>query len=314
MSFRGITAALADPLRRDKAIADARQGIDAARRRVEQATDQAAAVTYRRTFGTSPVPAFDGEPRFAVVTVNYSTTHWLKLMLLTLSEQAARDDVTDIVVVDNNSRDDAPRLRAALSAVPRLRWVQNRRFLSHARGMRMGLENLNAEGSRANVVLAIDTDVVFLRPDTLDDLAEVFRLGAVLAGQMRYRNYPVPEAQASFVAFRRDVYARRDVAPWVNHGAPSYWMQRSIRELGLPVVDFPSYRNGYVLHRGRSGVLAASRYRRGSSYASVRTNDPHFMQVPDGDSIWRATEQRWDPYLQPGSEEALAGHLARQLG
>jgi hypothetical protein len=50
------------------------------------------------------------------------------------------------------------------------------------------------------------------------------------------RVYDEPQAQASYVAFRRDVYARRETAPWVNHGAPSYWTQESIRRAGHRVV------------------------------------------------------------------------------
>lgn len=295
-------------------MAQLRHRGDRLRRRLEQLGDQAAALGHRAVFGAPAVPAFDGEPRLAIVTVNYSTTRWLKLMLLTLSGQRALDRVTDLVVVDNDSRDGAQALRAALQGqLPGLRWVQNRRFLSHARGMRLGLRALDRSGSRANVVLAVDTDVVFLRENALEALCERFRQGAVLAGQMRDWVYDVPEAQASFVAFRRDVYARRDIAPWVNHGAPSYWMQRSIRRAGLAVADFPSYRDGYALHRGRAGVKAASRYRPGSSYASVADHDPHFMGVPGGAETWQATEDAWQPLLEAGAEPAFVARLVERL-
>lgn len=288
--------------------------VDQVRRRLEQVGDQAAAVAHRAAFGPARVPPFDGDPRLAIVTVNYSTTRWLKLMLLTLSSQRALDGVSDIVVVDNGSRDGADALRHALTdRVPCLRWVQNQRFLSHARGMRLGLRALDEAGSRANVVLAIDTDVVFLRPDALEALQNSFRQGAALAGQMRDWVHPVPEAQASFVAFRRDVYARKDIAPWVNHGSPSYWMQRSIRLAGLPVVDFPSYRDGYALHRGRAGVSAAGRYRPASSYASVANSAPHFMGVPGGAATWQATEDAWRHLLETGSEPAFAALLVQRL-
>lgn len=295
-------------------MAQLRHRGDRLRRRLEQLGDQAAALGHRAVFGAPAVPAFDGEPRLAIVTVNYSTTRWLKLMLLTLSGQRALERVTDLVVVDNDSRDGAQALRAALQGqLPGLRWVQNRRFLSHARGMRLGLRALDRSGSRANVVLAVDTDVVFLRENALEALCERFRQGAVLAGQMRDWVYDVPEAQASFVAFRRDVYARRDIAPWVNHGAPSYWMQRSIRRAGLAVADFPSYRDGYALHRGRAGVKAASRYRPGSSYASVADHDPHFMGVPGGAETWQATEDAWQPLLEAGAEPAFVARLVERL-
>ncbi|MBW2510009.1 MAG: hypothetical protein JRE81_15375, partial [Deltaproteobacteria bacterium] len=36
---------------------------------------------------TSAIESFDGQPRLALVTVNFSTTRYLKLMLITLAEQ-----------------------------------------------------------------------------------------------------------------------------------------------------------------------------------------------------------------------------------
>ena len=48
------------------------------------------------------------------------------------------------------------------------------------------------------------------------------------AGELRHNLYPYPEAQASFFAVRRDCYARSDIDPIVHHGAPAYFMQRSI--------------------------------------------------------------------------------------
>lgn len=236
-------------------------------------------------------------------------------MLLTLTGQDALDRVTDIVIVDNDSRDGAAALRQALHGrVPRIHWVSNRHFLTHARGIRLGLSALHRLGSQANVVLAVDTDVIFLRPDAIRALLARFEDGAALAGEMRHGLYEVPEAQASFVAFRRDVYARRDIMPWVNHGAPSYWMQKSIRRAKLPVADFRSNQDGYALHRGRAGVMAASRFRPRSSYASISNHDPHFMGVPGGESTWQAVENAWGPWLEPGAESALADRLAGQLG
>lgn len=89
-------------------------------------------------------------------------------------------------------------------------------------------------------------------------MAKVFvEEGAALAGELRKHLYPYPEAQASFVAVRRDCYSRKDIVPWVNHGSPAYWMQRSIWRAELPVVNFPSNHGKYILHRGRSGVAAA---------------------------------------------------------
>ena len=220
---------------------------DRARRQIEERVDQAWTMSWHQFKRKRMGPAFDGEPRFALITVNYSTTRYLKLMLLTLAEQSSLKLLKRIILVDNGSRDGGPNfLRELAERIKIISVLRNRWFLNHARGMRSGLRLLDlveadaAATESANIVLSCDADVVFRRRDTLSELAKAFvEEGAALAGELRKQLYPYPEAQASFVAVRRDCYSRKDVAPWVNHGAPAYWMQRSIWRAELPVVNFP---------------------------------------------------------------------------
>jgi hypothetical protein len=58
------------------------------RRPLEQRVDQAWTMARSRLEHARPVVPFDGDPRFAVLTVNFSTTRYLKLMLLTLTARA----------------------------------------------------------------------------------------------------------------------------------------------------------------------------------------------------------------------------------
>ena len=179
---------------------------------------------------------FDGDPRLALIAVNFSTTCYLKLMLLTLCEQRDLHRVHRIVIVDNDSRDEGkPFLRRLAACVQRLHLVENHFFPTHAQGLRNGAAFLNqyeASGSTSrpcNLFLFCDTDVIFLNPRTLTDLtAALAEPKAALAGELRRELFPSPEAQASFFLLRRDCYARPDVAPFVHHGAPTYWMQRSL--------------------------------------------------------------------------------------
>ena len=127
-------------------------------------------------------PPFDGEPRFALITVNYSTTRYVKLMLLTLAEQSSLKLLKRIILVDNDSRDGGSNfLRELAERINIISVVHNRWFLNHARGMRSGLRLLDlveadaAATERANIVLSCDADVVFRRRDTLSELAEGFR-------------------------------------------------------------------------------------------------------------------------------------------
>jgi hypothetical protein len=291
------------------------------RRALEQRVDQGWALAWQRLGPAREVPGFDGDPRFAVVTVNFSTTAFLKLMLLTLSEQSARDRVRRVVVVDNASRDGGIAfLRALARRAPRISLVENRILLNHARGMRRGLRFLDEldagdpVGERANLILSVDTDVIFRNPETLIDLAQPFiHDGAAAAGELRHWNYPYPEAQASFLAVRRDIYARRDLAPWVNHGAPAYWLQRSLWQAGEKIACFPSNAGAYVLHRGRSGVAAAGAYRPLHSYASEPNSEPHFMRVPDGAEIWAQTERRLADLLSDDGAPRLLDLLAERF-
>ncbi len=139
----------------------------------------------------------------------------------------------------------------------------------------------------ANILLFCDTDVVFRNPDTLRALADRFADEDVaFVGELRRGLFPYPEAQASFLAVRRDWAERRGTAPWVDHGSPAYWLQRSIWKQGGRGDDFPSNAGGYLLHRGRAGVAAAQEHLPWHHLRAVPYSDPHFMGVPGGAQIW----------------------------
>jgi hypothetical protein len=296
--------------------------VNAARRHVEQRVDQAWALTAHRLARRRAVPAWDGDPRFALVTVNASTTRYLKLMLLTLGEQeGVAELVHRIVVVDNGSRDGGRAFARALAdRVPTVVAVQDHLWCNHARGMRAGLRALDrAErhlppGDRANLVLFCDPDVVFRDPGALVGLAgAIVAHDAAVAGEVRGHGAN-PDIQASFLTVRRDVLARRDVRPPVNHGSPTFWLQGDVVRAGLTVVQFPSNHGGNVLHRGRSAVAATRAHTPWRSYATAPTRTAHFMGVPDGARIWDAIEARYADLLTPDAQARLLDRLATDLG
>lgn len=294
-----------------------RAQFDKVRRRLEELGDQAWALSWSKLHRGQSVEPFDGIPRFALVVVNFSTTRYLKLMLLTLAEQTPLELLKRIVIVDNHSQDGgAGFLRRLADQIDLISLVENRLFLNHARGMRSGFTRLHEletgldKKCRTNIVISCDSDVVFRRKDTLTTLAKIFvDQRAALAGELRHGIFPYPEAQASFIAVRRDCYARKDIAPWVNHGSPAYWLQRSIWQAGLGVQDFPSNHEGYILHRGRAGVAAAHAFSPMSSYSSIKNNEAHYMGVPDGEKIWQGIEAHWLDLLEQEDEELLIAHL-----
>jgi hypothetical protein len=294
--------------------------INAVRRHVEQRLDQAWAIGSRRLRPPARVAPYDGDPRLALITVNRSTTRYLKLMLLTLAEQEELSILQRIVIVDNRSRDGADAFLDPLArAVPTVQLVRIRHFLNHARGIRAGLvaleraERGHPSERRTNLVLFCDPDVVFRKPDVLVTIASVLTVhDAAFVGELRRSQRRYPDVQASFLLVRRDWLARRDVRPWVNHGSPSLWLQESIWDAGGTVVDFPSNLGGHVLHRGRAAVGAAREHAPRSSYSTARAA-PSYMGVPDGERIWSENEARWSEWLEPGCERALVERLAARF-
>lgn len=265
------------------------------------------------------VAPYDGEPRFALLCVNFSTTHYVKLLLLTLGEQEDLEPVRRVVIVDNGSRDGGvPFLRQLGAQVPCLDVLERRHRLHHAVGMRAAvraLDRLDGDDPKAaNYLIFCDSDVILREPALIGTLAGTALLHEpALIGEVRTGVNPQPDIQASFFVVRRDVHARRDIAPLAHHGSPAYALQRSIWDAGLPVVDLPLNRAGHLLHRGRAGVSAASLHHRSHAYASVANRAPHFMGVPDGEAIWRAVEERWSALLDPDAEPQLLVHLASRL-
>lgn len=296
--------------------------INPIRRRLEERLDQAWTLARWKLASRLAVVPFDGRPRFALLTVNRSTTRYLKLMLLTLCQQNRLDLVRRIVICDNHSRDGgAPFVRRLGARVAQIEVVENRHFLNHARGMRRCIATLTRSESKktgsgqANVLLCCDTDVVFRDPNTLADLADlIVTQQADVAGELREGLFSWPEAQASFLAVRTECYWRRQTVPWVNHGSPAYWLQRSVWRAGGRLVHFPSNQGGYVLHRGRASVAALQTYAPGSSYGGVTSTEPHFMGVPDGARIWKEIESRYAALLDPLAEDRLLDVLAGRLG
>jgi hypothetical protein len=290
----------------------------AARHRVEQLLDQAIAKTGRALGGGGFCVPYDGDTRFAVLSVNYATTRYLKLMLLSLAEQDALDRVRSIILCDNASNDGGRCfLRELAVKARRVTLVENRWWTNHARGMRSAIRALDRidrarpADERCNVLLACDPDLVFLRNDALATLARIFAHGdAAFAGELRRGMFPLPEAQASFLAVRRDWAARRDVSPWVFHGSPAYWMQRDIWQLGGKGEDFQSNRDGFALHRGRSAVAAAVEHAPWSTYGRAQHHSPHYMGVPGGAEIWALRERQFADWLEVDAEPALLARLS----
>jgi len=292
--------------------------VNGIRRLMGQRVDQLLAIIYKQ-FKTKPCKKFDGNARFSLITVNFSTTYYLKLMLLTLCEQNNLDKISKVIIVHNKSKDGGVDFLHNLShSIERIKLVKNNYICTHARGVRVGIDYLDKvevdTGKKSNVLMVCDTDIIFRNKNTLNELSTIFESSdAVFAGELRYSKKACPQAQASFLCVRRDVYARKDIKPFVNHGSPAYWMQKSLWDTGLKLHDFHSNFGGYILHRGRTGVAAASKHYPLSSFAKTANNKAHYMGVENGEQIWFDTEKRFSKLLKKENETDLINLLSHVL-
>ncbi len=269
--------------------------------------------------GASPAEPFDGEARVALLCVSFNTRELSKLMLLTLADQPWAARLSRLVVVDNSSSDGSRQLLAELARASRVELVDNRGPTSHGYGLRLGTDYiLQSEARlprerRSNVLLVVDSDVVFLRADTLDAVTSA--LAAPRAGALGELQFDLgePYAHPCCLFVRVDALADPRVWPFVDHGAPALWLQRSLRCAGRQVVDFPLRSEEHVVHRGRASIAAVNRLGLRDPYQNVR-DDAHFHGNPRGAELWSQLETRHIGRLKTAGDPAFLAYVSERLG
>jgi hypothetical protein len=289
---------------------------NAAWRRVRELADWAR-VGSDRLAGVAPIAAFDGVPRVALLTVSFNTRELTKLMLLSLAEQTWSRDLNRVVIVDNRSSDGSPAFLESLARSARVSFAINSGPTSHGVGLRRAVAELEVleaelpEAEQSNVLLVVDTDIVFLRADTLELCSHALRRDAALVGELQF-DLGEPYAHPCCFFVRRDAYHDARVWPFVDHGAPALWLQRSLRCAGLRVMDFPLRSDGHIVHRGRGSIAGVNRLKLHHAYGNVR-DTAHFHGNPQGAELWQAVEARHVERLGPENDAAAIDYIAASL-
>lgn len=286
-------------------------------RRAREVSDQASVGISRLRASSIGVP-FDGEPRVALLSVSFNTHELTKLMLLTLAERAWAPRLQRVVIADNRSSDDSPQFLKALGDSGAILFVTNPGATSHGVGLRFAIEQLEAfesklpPGERSNVWLVADTDIIFERDDTLDLVkAELRRDHAALVGEMQF-DLGEPYAHPCCFWLRSDAYHDERVWPFVDHGAPALWLQRSLRGAGWKVLDFPARSENHIVHRGRGTIAGINQLALRHAYAHVQ-DAAHFHGNPDGKLLWQQAEARHSSRLGSTNDAAAVAFIAAGL-
>lgn len=232
-------------------------------------------------------PAAGSETGVSAVTVNWNTKDLLAGLVFSLCRILGREQLARIVVVDNGSTDGSRDLIGALADAGLVDPVWNDRQRYHGPGLNDAVEFLRRRQAHASdprdrtrFIWTLDTDAAVLRADTLAAaLPAMAQAGAALCGEYQTGEMREGYAHISSLLFEPARVWRRGFSPFEEHGVPALALQRSMIRWGVPRLDFPFRRAGYVVHLGhgtlRAVADAGDRANRYFDWAREH-RDPHF--------------------------------------
>lgn len=284
---------------------------DRVRNRIEQLTDQARSIPQ---LWRPPARAAEGDG-VAVLAVSFNTLALTKLMLLTLAE-ARCPEIRRVVVVDNGSVDGSADFLAGLRASA-VELVRHRGPATHGAGLRRGMDHIRATDAlfparRTGLVLLLDSDVIVLKSTLCARLTQACQPADVAAaGELQF-DVGEPYAHPCCLMVRRSCYESRGIWPFVHHGAPALFFQRSARARGRRVVDVPVRKEDYIVHRGQGTLETLAQFAPGHPNRWGRYH-AHYDGNPRGETLWQRAEQRHAERLQIGNQPAAIAYIAERF-
>lgn len=266
-------------------------------------------------------PAAGAETGVSVVTVNWNTPDLLAGLIFSLCRILGREQLSRIVVVDNRSTDASRELVGMLADAGLVNAVWNQRQRYHGPGLNDGVEFLRRRQEHASeprdhtrFIWALDTDAAVLRADALADaLAAMARADAALCGEYQTAEMQEGYAHVSSLLFEPARIWRRGFSPFEEHGIPALALQRSMIRWGVPRLDFPFRRAGYVVHLGHGTLRAVAdadaRDNRYFNWAREH-RDPHFGDTR-GAWLYEEFLERFRQEAGDGSAQAVVDACLR---
>lgn len=223
----------------------------------------------RRNWPTSPSD-HDRSSRVnvAVVVVNWNTVDLLSALLFSLCRIVGREQISRIVVVDNNSTDGSRPLLSSMADAGLIDVIFNSHQRYHGPGLNDGIQflerlqrNPTCPKDITDYIWVLDSDVIVLRKDVIRDAVSAMRrTNAALCGQFQTDAMLEGYAHISSIIFEPYKIWLRGVTPFEEHGTPGLAMQQSMIHRHLKRLDFPFRALGYLVHYGR-GTLRMINYR-----------------------------------------------------
>jgi glycosyltransferase involved in cell wall biosynthesis len=241
--------------------------------------------------------------RVGVVTVNWNTRGLLAKMLYGVLQVIERGTIVEVVVVDNASEDGSRELARRLADEGIIRFIDNDTQRYHGPGLTQGvnlLARLAGNSARpVDLIWALDSDVLVLRPDTLRAAgAAMAAFDAVFAADPGDYSPGPPRVTTERLSMCSTLFDPAIVwqpghHPFLEDGEPSRHLQADLVRARHRLLAFPFCHDAYVLHLGRSTLAeVAARNAANNRYHdwAVRRHQPHFGLRRDGPELARRFE------------------------
>jgi glycosyltransferase involved in cell wall biosynthesis len=233
---------------------------------------------------------------------NFNTRRLIAQLVFSLYRLLGRDEVAQIVVVDNASTDGSRELLNALHDAGLIHVIRNRSQRYHGPALTQGISWLARRQSavtaddRIDYVWVLDSDVIVLRHDTVRDAIRLFqerdaaavgqRLGDPAYDRLLRHNREMLQPCSLLLDPAR--IWRDPIPPFLEGGAPATALQVAADAHGVRLVTFPFIEDGYLLHLGRGTLreVAAGRDTSHRYYKwAVDHRHYHFAGHPDGPQL-----------------------------
>ena len=222
--------------------------------------------------------------RVAVVTVSFNTRELTALLLWSLRRILMWGSL-DVIVVDNGSKDGSAELLAKIAAAGGCRLVANASNRMHGPALTQAMSFLAArESDLPQWVWVLDSDVVISRPDALTKALErAGETAAAIVGESWWDQWHETDRFLAYSLLIDPARVWRDgIEPFVDGGDPAFDLLESANAAGETLADFSFVRDRYVIHRGRSSLMAvweADDTRHPDYEWTLEHHEPHFGLV-----------------------------------
>jgi len=259
----------------------------------------------RRT--TWPKDNGERSNKVAIMFVSYNTLELTKYLLFSLFSTLNREQIATIIAVDNNSTDGSSEFLAACADHGLIEAILNRKQHYHGFALNQAINHLANQARKKgkigshkndfNYIWVLDSDVIILRPDTLDDASrELRRTQSAMVGEFQYDALPDGYAHVSSLLIDPQQAWQKNIAPFDNSGAPARGMHLSLRKDGKRISDFPFRRQNYLLHLARGTLKSIiEKDDRNNVYFDWASShcEHHFHGNPEGQAIFDEFKARY---------------------